>query len=125
MVRAGSILTGMKGDNDDQTTGVALVARAIEEPLRQIVENAGMEGSVVVSKVREGKADFGFNAKNDVYENMYEAGIIDPTKVTRVALENAASVAGLLLTTEATITEIPSEEPPMPPMGGGGMPGMM
>jgi chaperonin GroEL len=125
LVRAGSALNGMKGDNDDQTTGIALVARAIEEPLRQIVENAGMEGSVVVSKVREGKDDFGFNAKNDVYENMYEAGIIDPTKVTRVALENAASVAGLLLTTEATITEIPSEEPAMPPMGGGGMPGMM
>jgi len=125
LVRAGSALNGLKGANDDQTTGIALVARAIEEPLRQIVENAGMEGSVVVSKVREGKGDFGFNAKNDVYENMYEAGIIDPTKVTRVALENAASVAGLLLTTEATITEIPSEEPAMPPMGGGGMPGMM
>ena len=126
LVRSGAVLEGLEGDNDDQTTGMALVARAIEEPLRQIVENAGMEGSVVVAKVREGKNDFGFNAKNDVYENMYEAGVIDPTKVTRVALENAASVAGLLLTTEATITEIPSEEPAMPPMGGGGgMPGMM
>jgi chaperonin GroEL len=126
LVRAGNVLTGMKGDNDDETTGIALVARAIEEPLRQIVENAGMEGSVVVAKVREGSDDFGFNAKNDEYQNMYEAGIIDPTKVTRVALENASSVAGLLLTTEATVTEIPKEEPPMPPMGGGGgMPGMM
>ena len=115
----------MKGDNDDETTGIALVARAVEEPLRQIVENAGMEGSVIVSKVKEGKGDFGFNAKTDEYQNMYEAGVIDPTKVTRVALENASSVAGLLLTTEATITEIPKEEPAMPPMGGGGMPGMM
>jgi chaperonin GroEL len=111
LVRAGNVLTGMKGDNDDETTGIALVARAIEEPLRQIVENAGMEGSVVVAKVREGSDDFGFNAKNDEYQNMYEAGIIDPTKVTRVALENASSVAGLLLTTEATVTEIPKEEP--------------
>jgi len=126
LVRAGNVLGNMKGDNDDETTGIALVARAIEEPLRQIVENAGMEGSVVVAKVREGKGDFGFNAKNDEYQNMYEAGIIDPTKVTRVALENASSVAGLLLTTEATVTEIPKEEPAMPPMGGGGgMPGMM
>jgi chaperonin GroEL len=125
LVRAGAVLSGMKGENDDETTGIALVARAIEEPLRQIVENAGMEGSVVVAKVREGKGDFGFNAKIDEYQNMYEAGIIDPTKVTRIALENASSVAGLLLTTEATITEIPKEEPHMPPMGGGGMPGMM
>jgi chaperonin GroEL len=126
LVRAGSVLAEMKGDNDDETTGINLVARAIEEPLRQIVENAGMEGSVVVAKVKEGSADFGFNAKNDTYGNMYEAGIIDPTKVTRVALENAASVAGVILTTEATVTEIPSEEPAMPAMpGGGGMPGMM
>ena len=94
--------------------------------MRIIAENAGNEGSVVVAKVLEGKKDFGFNAKNDVYENMYEAGVIDPTKVTRVALENAASVAGLLLTTEATVTEIASDEPAMPAMpGGGGMPGMM
>ena len=98
--------------------------RAIEEPLRQIVLNAGGEGSVVVAKVKEGKADFGYNAKNDTYENMYEAGIIDPTKVTRVALENAASVSGMLITTEAVITEIKKDEPAMPPMGGG-MPGMM
>ena len=125
LVRAGQVLASLKGENDDETTGVALVARAIEEPLRQIVENAGMEGSVVVAKVKEGKGDFGFNAKNDEYQNMYEAGIIDPTKVTRIALENAASVAGLLLTTEATITEIPKEEPAMPAMPGGGMGGMM
>ena len=125
LVRAGQVLVGMKGENEDETTGIAIVSRAIEEPLRQIVENAGMEGSVVVSKVKEGKADFGFNAKTDIYENMYEAGIIDPTKVTRIALENAASVSGLLLTTEATITEIPKEEPAMPQMPGGGMGGMM
>jgi chaperonin GroEL len=125
LVRAGQALVGMKGYNEDETTGMAIVARSLEEPLRQIVENAGLEGSVVVAKVREGKDDFGFNAKNDVYEPMFAAGIIDPTKVTRVALENAASVAGLLLTTEATITEIPKDEPAMPPMGGGGMGGMM
>lgn len=125
LVRAGQVLAGMKGENEDETTGIAIVARAIEEPLRQIVENAGMEGSVVVSKVKEGKGDFGFNAKTDEYQNMYEAGIIDPTKVTRIALENAASVSGLLLTTEATITEIPKEESAMPQMPGGGMGGMM
>ena len=126
LVRAASVLENLKGDNDDETTGVGIVARAIEEPLRQIVENAGLEGSVVVAKVKEGKEDFGFNAKNDTYGSMYEAGILDPTKVTRVALENAASVAGVILTTEATITEIASDEPAMPAMpGGGGMPGMM
>ncbi len=120
LVRATEALAGKKGDNDDETTGMAIVARAIEEPLRQIVENAGLEGSVVVAKVKEGKADFGFNAKTDKYEQMFEAGIIDPTKVTRVALENAASIAGMLLTTEATITEIPKPEP----AGGGGAAGM-
>ena len=120
LVRATEALAGKKGDNDDETTGMAIVARAIEEPLRQIVENAGLEGSVVVAKVKEGKADFGFNAKTDKYEQMFEAGIIDPTKVTRVALENAASIAGMLLTTEATVTEIPKPEP----AGGGGAAGM-
>jgi len=120
LVRATEALAGLKGDNDDETTGMAIVARAIEEPLRQIVENAGLEGSVVVSKVKEGKGDFGFNAKTDTYEAMFEAGIIDPTKVTRVALENAASIAGMLLTTEATITEIPKPES----AGGGGAAGM-
>src|SRR6056300_600365 len=125
LVRVSSVLEDMKGDNEDETTGIQIVSKAIEEPLRTIVHNAGLEGSVVVSKVKEGKADFGFNAKTDVYENMYDAGVIDPTKVTRVALENAASVAGLLLTTEATITEIPKEEPAMPGGGMGGGMGMM
>ena len=123
-VRALTALDKLKGENADEATGINIVRRAIEEPLRQIVLNAGGEGSVVVAKVKEGKADFGYNAKNDTYENMLEAGIIDPTKVTRVALENAASVSGMLITTEAVITEIKKDEPAMPPMGGG-MPGMM
>ncbi len=123
-VRTLSSLENLKGDNADETTGINIVRRAIEEPLRQIVINAGGEGSVVVAKVKEGKGDFGYNAKKDTYENMYEAGIIDPTKVTRVALENAASVSGMLITTEAVITEVKKDEPAMPPMGGG-MPGMM
>ncbi|MEQ9263203.1 MAG: chaperonin GroEL [Owenweeksia sp.] len=128
LVRAALALVGAKGDNDDETTGMAIISRAIEEPLRQIVENAGQEGSVIVSKVKEGKDDFGYNAKTEKFENMLDSGIIDPTKVTRVALENASSVAGMLLTTEATITEIPKEENGaggMPPGMGGGMPGMM
>ncbi len=125
LVRVSSALVNAEGENPDETTGMKIVYRALEEPLRQIVANAGLEGSVVVAKVKEGSGDFGFNAKNDTYVNMYEAGIIDPTKVTRVALENAASVAGLLLTTEATITEIPKNEPAMPAMPGGGMGGMM
>jgi len=125
LVRAADSLIKLKGDNADETTGIQIVTRAIEEPLRQIVANAGNEGSVVVSKVKEGKADFGYNAKKEEYENMFQAGIIDPTKVTRVALENAASVAGMLLTTECVLADIPEETPPMPPMGGGGMPGMM
>ena len=125
LVRAADALTKLKGDNADETTGIQIVTRAIEEPLRQIVANAGNEGSVVVSKVKEGKADYGYNAKKEEFENMFEAGIIDPTKVTRVALENAASVAGMLLTTECVLADIPEETPPIPPMGGGGMPGMM
>ena len=125
LVRAADALAQLKGDNADETTGIQIVTRAIEEPLRQIVANAGNEGSVVVSKVKEGKADYGYNAKKEEFENMFEAGIIDPTKVTRVALENAASVAGMLLTTECVLADIPEENPPMPPMGGGGMPGMM
>ncbi len=124
LVRAIESLNNLHGVNQDENTGVKIVKRAIEEPLRQIVANAGGEGSVIVAKVSEGKADFGYNAKTDEFVNMLEAGIIDPTKVTRVALENAASVAGMLLTTECVITEIPKLEPPMPPMGGG-MPGMM
>jgi len=125
LVRSADALAKLKGENADETTGIHIVIRAIEEPLRQIVANAGNEGSVVVSKVKEGKADYGYNAKKEEYENMFEAGIIDPTKVTRIALENAASVAGMLLTTECVLADIPEDNPPMPPMGGGGMPGMM
>ncbi len=124
LVRAISSLNDFQGENIDEETGIKIVKRAIEEPLRQIVANAGGEGSVIVAKVAEGKDDYGYNAKNDQYVNMLDAGIIDPTKVTRVALENAASVAGMLLTTECVITEVPKDEPAMP-MGGGGMPGMM
>ena len=124
LVRAIEALAGLQGLNLDETTGIKIIARAIEEPLRIIVGNAGLEGSVIVAKVKEGKGDFGFNAKTEEYCSMYEAGIIDPTKVTRVALENAASVASLLLTTEATIVELPKKEASMPPMGGG-MDGMM
>jgi len=126
IVRATDKLAKLKGDNDDEQTGINIITRALEEPLRQIVENAGLEGSVIVAKVREGKGDFGFNAKTEVFENLYKAGVIDPAKVVRVALENAASVAGMLLTTECVIAEIKEDTPAMPPMGGGGgMPGMM
>ena len=126
IIRAAKTLSKVKGDNDDEQTGINIIERAVEEPIRQIVENAGLEGSVIVSKIKDGKDDFGFNAKNEKYENMLKAGIIDPAKVVRVALENASSVAGMLLTTECVISEIPSkEDPPMPAMGGGGMPGMM
>ena len=106
-------------------TGIQIVARAIESPLRTIVENAGGEGSVVVAKVMEGKKDFGYDAKSETYVDMLKAGIIDPKKVTRIALENAASVAGMILTTECALVDIKEDTPPMPPMGGGGMPGMM
>ncbi|CAD0221300.1 MULTISPECIES: chaperonin GroEL [Chryseobacterium] len=123
LVRAISALENLTGINSDETTGIKIVKRAIEEPLRQIVANAGGEGSVIVAKVAEGTGDFGYNAKTDEYVHMLEAGIIDPTKVTRVALENAASVSGMLLTTECVITEVKSAEPAMPM--GGGMPGMM
>ncbi|WP_294300697.1 chaperonin GroEL [uncultured Chryseobacterium sp.] len=123
LVRAISSLENLTGINSDETTGIKIVKRAIEEPLRQIVANAGGEGSVIVAKVAEGQGDFGYNAKTDEYVNMLEAGIIDPTKVTRVALENAASVSGMLLTTECVITEVKKDEPAMPM--GGGMPGMM
>ena len=126
LVRAKQKLVGLKTDNQDEATGVKIVARAIEEPLRQIAENAGNEGSVIVSKVLEGKGDFGFNAKTEEFVNMHKAGIIDPTKVTRIALENAASVAGMILTTECALVDIKEDTPApaMPPMGGG-MPGMM
>ncbi|MCG3166549.1 MAG: 60 kDa chaperonin [Bacteroidia bacterium] len=128
-IRAVEALDKMTGENDDETTGIAIVRRAIEEPLRQIVANAGGEGSIVVQKVKEGKADFGYNARTDVYENLFKAGVIDPTKVARVALENAASIAGMLLTTECVLADEKEETPAgMPggmPGGMGGMGGMM
>ena len=126
-IRAIKALDKVKGETADETTGIAIIKRALEEPMRQIVENAGIEGSVVVNKVKEGKGDFGFNARTETYENMLETGVIDPVKVSRVALENAASIAGMLLTTECVISNHKEENPApqMPPMGGGGMPGMM
>ena len=123
-IRATAALEGMKGENEDQTTGIQIVKRAIEEPLRQIVANAGGEGSVVVNKVREGKDAFGYNARDDKYEDLFQAGIIDPTKVSRVALENAASIASMFLTTECVLAEKKSEQP-APAMPAGGMGGMM
>ena len=127
IVRASQSLDKLKAENDDEQTGINIIYRAVEEPLRQIVENAGLEGSVIVAKVKDGKADFGFNAKTETFESLYKAGVIDPAKVVRVALENASSVAGMLLTTECVISNIKEENsgPPMPPMGAGGMPGMM
>ena len=122
-IRALEALEGLKGDNADETTGIDIIKRAIEEPLRQIVANAGKEGAVVVQKVREGKADFGYNARTDVYENLHAAGVVDPAKVTRVALENAASIAGMFLTTEGVIGEEKEDKPEMP-MGAPGMGGM-
>jgi chaperonin GroEL len=128
-IRAADAIKGLKAENEDEETGIAIIKRALEEPLRQIVENAGMEGSVVVQKVREGKGDFGFNARTEVYENLLKSGVIDPTKVARIALENAASIAGMLLTTECVLVEHKDENaagmPPMPGGMGGGMPGMM
>ena len=123
-IRAAEAIKTLKGDNDDETTGIHIVARAIEEPLRQIAANAGVEGSVIINRIREGKADFGYNARTDEYVNMFEAGVIDPTKVSRVALENAASVAGMFLTTECAIVDIPEPVAPAMPAGGG-MGGMM
>ena len=125
LVRAKKVLEKVTTQSLDETTGVQIVARAIEAPLRTIVENAGGEGSVVINKVMEGKTSFGYDAKNDTYVDMLKAGIIDPKKVTRVALENAASVAGMILTTECALVDIKEDTPAMPPMGGGGMPGMM
>jgi chaperonin GroEL len=115
------------GLNEDETTGIAIVRRAVEEPLRQIIANAGGEGAVIVQKVKEGKDDFGYNARTDKYEKLYAAGVIDPTKVTRIAIENAASIAAMLLTTECVIADQPEENNHGAAMGGmgGGMPGMM
>jgi len=120
-IRAAEALKGLKGENDDETTGIRIIERAIEEPLRQIAANAGVEASVIINKIREGKGDFGYNARTDEYVNMYEAGVIDPTKVARVALENAASVAGMFLTTECGIVDIPEPAPAAPAMPAGGM----
>jgi len=125
LIRCIESLDKLKGDNEDEMTGIQIVKRAAEEPLRQIIANAGGEGAVIVQKVREGKDDFGYNARTEVYENLYAAGVIDPTKVTRIAVENAASIASMLLTTECVIVDSPEENAPS--MGGmpGGMPGMM
>jgi chaperonin GroEL len=125
LVRAKKALEKITTENLDETTGVQIVNKAIESPLRTIVENAGGEGSVVINKVLEGKKDFGYDAKSETYVDMLKAGIIDPKKVTRIALENAASVAGMILTTECALVDIKEDAPAMPPMGGGGMPGMM
>lgn len=126
-LRATATLEGLLGDNEDETTGIEIVKRAIEEPTRQIVFNAGLEGAVIVQKIKEGKADFGYNARLDVYQNLFESGVIDPAKVTRVALENAASIAGMFLTTECVIVDEKEEKSAMMPQGGmgGGMGGMM
>ncbi|MBQ6015150.1 MAG: chaperonin GroEL [Bacteroidales bacterium] len=120
-IRAAAALAGLKGENEDETTGIHIVAKAIEEPLRQIATNAGVDASVIINKIKEGKGDFGYNARTDEYVNMYEAGVIDPTKVVRVALENAASVAGMFLTTECGIVDIPEPAPAAPAMPEGGM----
>jgi len=123
-LRAADVLSKLIGDNDDETTGIAIVRRAIEEPLRIIVQNAGFEGSVVINKIKEGKGDYGFNARTEKYENMFKAGVIDPTKVSRVALENAASIAGMMLTTECVIAEKPKKDEPAMPGGAPDMGGM-
>ena len=125
LVRAAAALDSLKGSNDDQDTGINIIRTAIESPLRTIVSNAGGEPSVVINKIRENKGNFGYNARTDVYEDLFAAGVIDPTKVTRLALENAASIAALLLTTECVVADVKEDAPAMPPMGGGGMGGMM
>ncbi|MFD2037388.1 chaperonin GroEL [Belliella marina] len=125
LVRAAAALDSLKGENEDQDTGINIIRQAIESPLRTIVENAGGEGSVVINRIKENSGNYGYNARTDVYEDLFEAGVIDPTKVTRLALENAASIAALLLTTECVIADVKEEGSAMPPMGGGGMGGMM
>ena len=125
LVRAADALADLKGENEDQDTGINIIRLAIESPLRTIVANAGGEPSVVINKIRENKGNFGYNARTDVYEDLFAAGVIDPTKVTRLALENAASIAALLLTTECVVADVKEDSPSMPPMGGGGMGGMM
>jgi len=125
LVRAASALDKLKGDNEDQDTGINIIRVAIEAPLRTIVSNAGGEPSVVVNKIRDNKGNYGYNARTDKYEDLFKTGVIDPTKVTRLALENAASIAALLLTTECVVADVKEDAPAMPPMGGGGMGGMM
>jgi len=128
LIRAVQSLDDLKGDNDDQNVGISIARRAMEEPLRQIVSNSGDEASVILNKVREGKGNYGYNAQTSEFADMIEAGILDPTKVARTALQNASSIAGLMITTEAMVAELPKEEAPMgaPDMGGmGGMGGMM
>ena len=126
LLRTRKVLEKINSENLDEATGIQIISRAIESPLRTIVENAGGEGSVVVAKVLEGKGNFGYDAKSETYVDLLKQGIIDPKKVTRIALENAASVAGMILTTECALVDIKEDAPPaMPPMGGGGMPGMM
>lgn len=124
-LRAIKSLDKLKGENEDEDTGIQIVRRALEEPLRQIVENAGLEGSVIVNKVKELKGDNGFNARTEVYEDLHQSGVVDPTKVARIALENAASIASMILTTECVLSEIKEETPQMPQAPGmGGMGGM-
>jgi chaperonin GroEL len=125
LIRAMSALDSLKGENEDQDTGINIIRLAIEAPLRTIVSNAGGEGSVIINKIRENSGNYGYNARTDVFEDLFQAGVIDPTKVTRLALENAASIAALLLTTECVVAETKDDSPAMPPMGGGGMGGMM
>ncbi|WP_111670265.1 chaperonin GroEL [Algoriphagus litoralis] len=125
LVRAAEALVDLKGENEDQDTGINIIRLAIESPLRTIVSNAGGEPSVVINKIRENKGNYGYNARTDIYEDLFAAGVIDPTKVTRLALENAASIAALLLTTECVVADVKEDSPAMPPMGGGGMGGMM
>lgn len=125
LIRASEALNDLKGENEDQDTGINIIRQAIESPLRTIVSNAGGEPSVVINKIREQKGNYGYNARTDVYEDLFAAGVIDPTKVTRLALENAASIAALLLTTECVVADVKEDGPSMPPMGGGGMGGMM
>jgi chaperonin GroEL len=125
LLRAAKALDNLKGENEDEDTGINIIRLAVEAPLRTIVSNAGGEGSVIINKIRENSGDFGYNARTDVFEDLFAAGVIDPTKVTRLALENAASIAALLLTTECVIADVKEDAPSMPPMGGGGMGGMM
>ena len=125
LVRAINALDDVKGENEDQDMGIQIVKKALESPLRTIADNAGVDGSVVFHTVSQAKGDNGYNARTDIYENLKKAGVIDPTKVTRVAIQNAGSIASMVLTTECVINDMKEDAPAMPPMGGGGMPGMM